>query len=174
MANGCGNFCAAGIRPAAVCTSTGRSRGHAVDRDRPDHPRSARVHELSRQQWRVSRLVRCQRDRRLSQGRRNSGRPCAVEFGTDVARAPMCWVRRRLVRVRDVREHLVHRYGGNFDVQEITTGATVHLPVAVEGALLHIGDMHAIQGDGEICGAGGIEASGLVRVTPRVADLPPP
>jgi amidase len=65
------------------------------------------------------------------------------------------------------------RYGGNFDVQEITTGATVHLPVAVEGALLHIGDMHAIQGDGEICGAGGIEASGLVRVTPRIADMPP-
>lgn len=65
------------------------------------------------------------------------------------------------------------RYGGNFDVQEITTGATVHLPVAVDGALLHIGDMHAIQGDGEICGAGGIEASGLVKVTPRAGELPP-
>lgn len=64
------------------------------------------------------------------------------------------------------------RYGGNFDVQEITTGATVHLPIAVPGALLHIGDMHAIQGDGEICGAGGIEASGTVRVTPRVHPLP--
>jgi acetamidase/formamidase len=64
------------------------------------------------------------------------------------------------------------RYGGNFDIQEITTGATVHLPVAVPGALLHIGDMHAIQGDGEICGAGGIEASGLVRVTPRLSPLP--
>jgi acetamidase/formamidase len=49
-------------------------------------------------------------------------------------------------------------WGGNFDAQEVTTGATVILGVNVEGALLHIGDMHAIQGDGEICGAGGIEA----------------
>jgi len=64
------------------------------------------------------------------------------------------------------------RYGGNLDIQEITTGATVHLPVAVPGALLHIGDMHAIQGDGEICGAGGIEASGRVRVTPTLSPLP--
>jgi acetamidase/formamidase len=65
------------------------------------------------------------------------------------------------------------RYGGNFDVQEITTGAVVHLPIGVDGARLHIGDMHAIQGDGEICGAGGIEASGVVQVTPGVRDLPP-
>jgi acetamidase/formamidase len=55
-------------------------------------------------------------------------------------------------------------WGGNFDVQEITTGATVHLRVNVPGALLHVGDMHAVQGDGEICGAGGIEASGIVRL----------
>lgn len=64
------------------------------------------------------------------------------------------------------------RFGGNFDIQEITTGATVHLPVAVPGALLHIGDMHAIQGDGEICGAGGIEASGLVRVRTHLNPMP--
>jgi amidase len=64
------------------------------------------------------------------------------------------------------------RFGGNFDIQELTTGCTVYLPIARPGALLHIGDMHAIQGDGEICGAGGIEASGLVRVTPRVHPLP--
>lgn len=55
-------------------------------------------------------------------------------------------------------------YGGNFDVQEITTGAVVELVVNVPGALLHVGDMHARQGDGEICGAGGIEASGVVRL----------
>ncbi len=63
-------------------------------------------------------------------------------------------------------------WGGNFDVQEITTGATVHLRVNVPGALLHVGDMHAIQGDGEICGAGGIEASGRVRL--RCTLLPAP
>ncbi len=56
------------------------------------------------------------------------------------------------------------QWGGNMDVQEVTTGASVHLPVYVPGALLHVGDMHAIQGDGEICGAGGIEAEGRVKL----------
>ncbi len=55
-------------------------------------------------------------------------------------------------------------WGGNMDIQEITGGATVHLPISVPGALLHIGDMHTIQGDGEICGAGGIEAGGRVEI----------
>ncbi len=64
------------------------------------------------------------------------------------------------------------QWGGNFDVPEITTGASVHLPVAVPGALLHIGDMHARQGDGEVCGAGGIEAGGLVRIRCELAELP--
>ncbi len=58
-------------------------------------------------------------------------------------------------------------YGGNLDVQEVTTGARVILPVNVPGALLHVGDMHARQGDGEICGAGGIEASGTVEISRR-------
>ena len=64
------------------------------------------------------------------------------------------------------------QWGGNFDIQEITTGASVYLAVNVPGALLHIGDMHARQGDGEICGAGGIEAGGRVRVRCELAKLP--
>ena len=64
------------------------------------------------------------------------------------------------------------QWGGNFDIQEVTTGASVHLPVHVPGALLHIGDMHARQGDGEICGAGGIEAGGRVRIRCELAELP--
>ncbi len=63
-------------------------------------------------------------------------------------------------------------HGGNFDIQEVTTGASVHLPVSVPGALLHIGDMHARQGDGEICGAGGIEAGGRVKITCELGSLP--
>lgn len=63
-------------------------------------------------------------------------------------------------------------WGGNFDVQEITTGAAVQLAVHHPGALLQIGDMHAIQGDGEICGAGGIEAEGRVRVRCEISDKP--
>lgn len=63
-------------------------------------------------------------------------------------------------------------WGGNFDVQEITAGATVSLAIHHPGALLHMGDMHAIQGDGEICGAGGIEASGVVRVRCELQPKP--
>jgi len=65
-------------------------------------------------------------------------------------------------------------WGGNFDIQEIGAGATVYLPVFVPGALLHVGDMHAIQGDGEICGAGGIETEGIATLTCRVIKGRPP
>jgi acetamidase/formamidase len=64
-------------------------------------------------------------------------------------------------------------WGGNLDAQEVTTGATLHLRVQCPGALLHVGDMHAIQGDGEICGAGGIEAGGRVLLTCRVTSPAP-
>ena len=42
------------------------------------------------------------------------------------------------------------RHCGNVDVQEIAAGSTLFLPVYVEGALLCLGDCHAIQSDGEI------------------------
>ncbi len=63
-------------------------------------------------------------------------------------------------------------WGGNFDIQEITSGASVHIPIQVAGALLHVGDMHARQGDGEICGAGGIETGGTARLRCELAPLP--
>ena len=44
------------------------------------------------------------------------------------------------------------RVGGNMDIKQLQAGTTVYLPVEVEGALLGIGDTHAAQGDGEVCG----------------------
>jgi amidase len=41
------------------------------------------------------------------------------------------------------------RTGGNMDFPEIAEGATVYLPVQQPGALLYLGDAHALQGDGE-------------------------
>jgi formamidase len=41
--------------------------------------------------------------------------------------------------------------GGNFDVKQLTKGAKLFLPVAVEGALFSTGDAHFAQGDGEVC-----------------------
>ena len=42
--------------------------------------------------------------------------------------------------------------GGNMDDPHITEGTTVYFPVFVEGALFSIGDAHATQGMGEVCG----------------------
>ncbi|KDQ51776.1 hypothetical protein JAAARDRAFT_198851 [Jaapia argillacea MUCL 33604] len=42
--------------------------------------------------------------------------------------------------------------GGNVDTKHLVKGSTLYLPVEVEGALFSIGDGHAAQGDGEICG----------------------
>lgn len=41
------------------------------------------------------------------------------------------------------------RFGGNMDFNEIVEGTTVYLPVFQPGALLYLGDAHALQGDGE-------------------------
>lgn len=42
-------------------------------------------------------------------------------------------------------------FGGNIDVCELSTGATLYLPVFNRGALFSTGDAHAAQGDGEVC-----------------------
>lgn len=54
------------------------------------------------------------------------------------------------------------RHGGNFDTPEICPGSTVYLPVIVPGALLALGDCHAMQGDGEI---GSVEIRSTVTMS---------
>jgi acetamidase/formamidase len=44
------------------------------------------------------------------------------------------------------------RVGGNMDVRDIAMGTELFLPVEVSGALFSVGDTHAAQGDGEVCG----------------------
>jgi amidase len=43
-------------------------------------------------------------------------------------------------------------YGGNMDLPDVGVGAVIYLPVNAKGALLYLGDCHAAQGDGELCG----------------------
>ncbi|HVW85602.1 MAG TPA: acetamidase/formamidase family protein [Bryobacteraceae bacterium] len=43
-------------------------------------------------------------------------------------------------------------WGGNMDYSEVREGVTVYLPVYQEGALLFVGDGHALEGDGELTG----------------------
>jgi acetamidase/formamidase len=58
------------------------------------------------------------------------------------------------------------RWGGNIDTKHLTAGSTLYLPVGVEGGLLSVGDTHAAQGDGEVCGTA-IESA--MDVTVRVS-----
>ena len=68
-------------------------------------------------------------------------------------------------------------HGGNLDIKDLGEGALLYLPVSVPGALLSMGDIHAVQGDGEtaICA---LEVSGAVTVKVDVLtnrpDIPTP
>lgn len=55
------------------------------------------------------------------------------------------------------------RVGGNMDTRQLGPGATLYLPVEVEGGLFGVGDTHAAQGDGEVCGTA-IEAAMTVTL----------
>ncbi len=56
------------------------------------------------------------------------------------------------------------RVGGNMDIRDLSAGSELYLPVEVAGALFSIGDTHAAQGDGEVCGTA-IESPMNVAVT---------
>jgi amidase len=59
-------------------------------------------------------------------------------------------------------------HGGNMDCVETRAGTTVLLPVFARGAYLMFGDVHAAQGDGELCGGGlDITAEVTLRVELR-------
>jgi acetamidase/formamidase len=52
----------------------------------------------------------------------------------------------------DVRPHSVPPgpHGGNIDINLLTVGSALYLPVQAEGALAYVGDPHFAQGDGEV------------------------
>ena len=45
-----------------------------------------------------------------------------------------------------------YRHGGNMDTKHVTVGSRLYLPIEAPGALFSLGDGHAAQGDGEVCG----------------------
>lgn len=63
----------------------------------------------------------------------------------------------------EVRCGFPGNHGGNMDCKQIKKGAILYLPVQVEGALFALGDLHAVMGDGELCGTG-LEIAGEVDV----------
>jgi acetamidase/formamidase len=60
-------------------------------------------------------------------------------------------------------------HGGNIDINLLTEGATLYLPVQVAGALAYVGDPHFAQGDGEVS-LTAMEAS--LRATLRFEVIP--
>ena len=49
-------------------------------------------------------------------------------------------------------DQLAHRTDGHMDIDAVRAGATLICPVKVAGGGVYLGDMHALQGDGEIAG----------------------
>ena len=70
--------------------------------------------------------------------------------------------------VRRVSSGPPGHHTGNLDNKELVAGSTLYIPVHVPGALLSLGDAHAMQGDGEVT-LTGLETSvrGTVQVTVR-------
>jgi acetamidase/formamidase len=64
------------------------------------------------------------------------------------------------------------RVGGNMDIRDLSAGSVLYLPVEVEGALLSIGDTHAAQGDGEVCGTAIESAMSVTVKVDLIKDQP--
>ncbi|MEM3403229.1 MAG: acetamidase/formamidase family protein [Nitrososphaeria archaeon] len=76
-----------------------------------------------------------------------------IQFGTFyLPYKPMIGTIGTAPEIESISSYLPSMYGGNMDLPCITKGCKLYLPVKVEGALLHVGDVHALQGEGEISG----------------------
>lgn len=64
------------------------------------------------------------------------------------------------------------RVGGNLDIRDLSTGCTLYLPVEVPGALFSIGDTHAAQGDGEVCGTAIESRMDVIATLEVIKDRP--
>ena len=64
-------------------------------------------------------------------------------------------------------------HGGNMDTPEMRAGVTAYFPVNVEGGLVSIGDGHARQGEGEVCGTAVETAMNTVVVVDLVKGHAP-
>lgn len=76
---------------------------------------------------------------------------------------PMVGVIGNAPAVEDVPCGTPGPHGGNLDTKVIQAGSTVYLPVFTDGALLALGDLHALMGDGEVLVCG-VEVPGRVTV----------
>ena len=79
--------------------------------------------------------------------------PCAYGPGGKVPIKPFCGTIG--VAPAELGSHSIvppRRVGGNMDIRDLSSGTVLYLPVEVNGAMFSVGDTHAAQGDGEVCG----------------------
>jgi acetamidase/formamidase len=60
--------------------------------------------------------------------------------------------------------------GGNMDIRDMAAGTELYLPVEFPGGLFSVGDTHAAQGDGEVCGTALESACSIACRFDLVAD----
>jgi acetamidase/formamidase len=78
----------------------------------------------------------------------------AIEFmpGIRLPRAPFCGVIGVAPATGPLSTIPPDVHGGNMDTRHLVAGSTLFLPLFQPGAGISIGDGHATQGDGEVCG----------------------
>jgi acetamidase/formamidase len=85
--------------------------------------------------------------------------------GVRIPVAPFCGVMGVALAESGVHSTIPpRRVGGNMDVRQLTAGTTLLLPIEVDEALFSVGDAHATQGDGEVCGTA-IEMDSVTRLS---------
>lgn len=82
-------------------------------------------------------------------------------FGVRLPLTPMIGAIGTAPKDRAIGSGIPESHGGNMDCTLIKPKSTLYLPVNVPGALLGMGDLHAVMGDGEV-GMAGLEVNGAV------------
>jgi amidase len=82
-------------------------------------------------------------------------------FGVRLPLTPMIGAIGTAPKDQAIGSGIPEAHGGNMDCTLIKPKATLYLPVNVPGALLGMGDLHAVMGDGEV-GMAGLEVNGAV------------
>ncbi|MEV8338265.1 acetamidase/formamidase family protein [Leucobacter sp. NPDC077196] len=93
-----------------------------------------------------------------------SGGHAWITPGTPVPVAPMIGVLGVAPEGAAVGSSWPGAHGGNLDTRVLQAGSSLVLRAAHVGALIAVGDLHAVQGDGELGGTG-VEIAGRVRLS---------
>ncbi|GIE92331.1 acetamidase/formamidase family protein [Actinoplanes regularis] len=95
------------------------------------------------------------------------------DYTVDLPLAPMLGTVGVAPAANEVRQTIVPDvHGGNLDTPLLGPGATLYLGVNVPGALLALGDGHARQGDGEVCGVAVEVAMDVTIVVDVIPGVP--